>query len=95
MKNDSIITKIKILTISILIAGTMLSLFILYDDRDWEFEKIFSLIFISLHSFFFPPTIKYIINWFKALSFEEGFYAGFRIGYYGIGFLVKILTEIM
>lgn len=90
MKYDSFSTKIKVLVISILFVGVIIMAFFYDKELAWGLEKIVSCVILSIFSFFFPPMIKYIINWFKALSVEESFYAGYRIGYYGIIGLVLI-----
>ena len=87
MQYDSIGTKIKILIISLFILSFVIIFFIFYEESPSGFNKYFSCILLSVHLFFFPPMIKYMINWFKTMSMQEAVYAGFRIGYYGIGFL--------
>lgn len=84
MKNDSIITKIKILIISILVLSGMIVVFFIDKELEWGPLKIVSCVIFSIYAFFFIPMIKYIINWFKTLSLEESIYAGYKIGYYGI-----------
>lgn len=88
MENDSIITKIKILIIStILLVGVIVS-FIVYKELEWGVVKIISCIMTSIYVFFILPMIKYIINWVKTLSLEESVYAGYKIGYHGIAWLI-------
>lgn len=90
MKYDSIQTKIKILIISVLIVGLIIYICFVDKSLKWGIEKIISCIIISVYGFFIAPTIKYVINWFKTASIEESFYAGLKIGYYGIGLLVLL-----
>ncbi len=90
MQNDSIITKIKVLAISIVIVVFVIIAYCLDKELAWGLEKVLSCILISIYAFFLPPTIKYITNWFKNLSVEEAFYEGFRIGYRGLFVLIII-----
>ena len=88
MGNDSIITKLKILIIStILLVGVILA-FIMNKEFEWGFEKIISCILSSVYVFFLLPMIRYIMNWAKTLSLEEAVYAGYKVGYYGIFWLI-------
>ena len=90
MNNDSIYTKIKVLILSIFFAGIIVLLYFLDRSIAWRTFKIVSCITVSIYAFFLFPTIKYIINWFKTLSTGEAFYAGFKIGYYGIALLILL-----
>lgn len=84
MKNDSIETKIKVLIVSIILVALIVYLFFIDKELEWGILKIISLFFAVMWVFFFPPTIKYIFNWFRNCSVEESIYAGYQIGYYGI-----------
>ena len=88
MSNDSIITRIKILIMSFLLTGIIILLYFLNKELEWSAFKIVSCVIASVYAFFLIPTIKYIINWFRTLSIDEAFYAGFKIGYYGIALLI-------
>ena len=90
MENDSLITKIQILIGSIILVILVVGAFIIDKEVSWGLEKIISCIIVSIYAFFFIPMLKYIINWFKTLSIEEAFYAGYRIGYYGLIGLIII-----
>ena len=90
MTNDSLFTKIKIFVLSILFTGVIILLYFLDKELEWNVLKIVSCVIVSVYAFFLAPTIKYIINWFKSLSAEEVYYAGFKIGYYGIALLILI-----
>lgn len=90
MSYDSIYTKIKVLIISIIFVVAVIFVFFLDTELEWSFAKILYCVIFSIFAFFFPPMVKYIINWFKTLSLEESFYAGYKIGYYGIIGLVLI-----
>lgn len=84
LSNDSIKTKIIILIISIIYVLFVIFLYFIDKELKWSNIKIISCIIFSIYAFFAPPMIKYICNWFKTLSMEESFYAGYKIGYYGI-----------
>lgn len=62
MKFDSIITKIRVLMISIIFILLVILTFFLDEERLWGFEKIMLCVVASIFTFFFPPTVKYIIN---------------------------------
>ena len=90
MKNDSLITKLTVLTISAVLVTLIVYLYFMDTEEVWDIERIITCVVTSVFIFFFPPMIKYIINWFKTLSVEESVYAGYKLGYYGIGFLILI-----
>lgn len=90
MKNDSLITKLKVLIISAVLVTLIVYLYFMDKEEVWNIERIITCVVTSVFIFFFPPMIKYIINWFKTLSVEESVYAGYKLGYYGIGFLILI-----
>lgn len=90
MKNDSLITKLKVLIISAVLVTLIVYLYFMDKEEVWDIERIITCVVTSIFTFFFPPMVKYIINWFKTLSVEESVYAGYKLGYYGIGFLILI-----
>ena len=90
MKNDSLITKLKVLIISAVLVTLIVYLYFMDKEEVWDIERIITCVVTSVFIFFFPPMVKYIINWFKTLSVEESVYAGYKLGYYGIGFLILI-----
>ena len=90
MKNDSLITKLKVLIISAVLVTLIVYLYFMDKEEVWDIERIITCVVTSVFTFFFPPMVKYTINWFKTLSVEESVYAGYKLGYYGIGFLILI-----
>ena len=90
MKNDSLITKLKVLIISAVLVTLIVYLYFMDKEEVWDIERIITCVVTSVFTLFFPPMVKYIINWFKTLSVEESVYAGYKLGYYGIGFLILI-----
>lgn len=90
MKNDSLIKKLKVLIISALLVTLIVYLYFMDREEVWDIERIITCVVTSVFTFFFPPMVKYTINWFKTLSVEESVYAGYKLGYYGIGFLILI-----
>ena len=90
MKNDSLITKLKVLIISAVLVTLIVYLYFMDREEVWDIERIITCVVTSVFTFFFPPMVKYTINWFKTLSVEESVYAGYKLGYYGIGFLILI-----
>ena len=58
--------------------------------KDYGDSKRLCYVLLQASLHFFPPTVKYIINQFETLSLEETAYAGYKLGYYGIGILVLI-----
>ena len=90
MENDSIKEKLRIFFASIILVVGVIILFITNKELEWGYIKIISCIIACIYVFFLIPMIKYIINWVKTLSFQEAFYAGYKIGYYGIIILVII-----
>ena len=90
MKNDSLITKLKVLIISAVLVTLIVYLYFMDKEEVWNIERIITCVVTSVFTFFFPPMVKYTINWFKTLSVEESVYAGYKLGYYGIGLLILI-----
>ena len=90
MEYDSLITKIKVLIISILLTSVIILSYFIDQESSWEINKIISCIVSSIFTFFFSPMVKYIINWLKTVSLEEAVYAGYKIGYHGMGLLLVI-----
>lgn len=90
MKNDSLSTKIKVLIVSIILVAVVIIVYFIDKKQRWGIEKIISCVLLSIYAFFFSPMIKYIINWLKTATLEESVYVGYKIGYYGIVWLILI-----
>lgn len=93
MERELLITKILVLLVSIILDLLIIVLFFM-NKAAWDSTKLVACIVVSFWAFFIVPTIKYILNWFASLSATEAFYAGFRIGYHGIGVLLVMAPVI-
>ena len=89
MRNDSFMTKIRVLIISLILTGICVGLYFI-ESLEWQPTKLISCILISSWVFFIAPTAKYLANWFNSISDEETLSSGFKIGYLGIWLLFLI-----
>ena len=65
MKNDSLITKLKVLIISAVLVTIIVYLYFMDKEEVWDIERIITYVVTSVFTFFFPPMVKYIVNWLK------------------------------